>query len=375
MPETTGDAALLRRLPALDGIRAFAVAGVVFWHVGYLLSPGVEKLIVGGQIGVDVFFVLSGFVVTRLLIQEHTRFQRIDLRAFYVRRLERLMPALVVFVVVVVAVAAALPRFRDEVKYSLLALTYTMDFARAAAPEGVGTSRLFAHTWSLGVEMQFYLLWPLLLTSLLRRSHATALTLALSLAVASCFDGVLIVMHNAATSGRVYNGPDTRGVQLFLGCVAAIVVVRTDSEQRLIRHVSSIAAWPAVVFLVYFALRIDEQTGFHEQALTGIPARMLAIGLATAVIIVGLVLNPGHPLVRFLAWPPLANVGARYSYGLYLWHLPVIVLITAYGLGSRSARILEALLLSGLLTYFSAQFVERPFNIRKARHQQFAVQA
>ena len=340
-------------VPALDGVRAVAGAGVLAFH-------GARPWATGGLVGVDAFFVLSGYLITALLLAEWTpRGGWIDLAAFWGRRVRRLLPALLVMVTVVaVAARALLPP--EEVRLlrgdGLAALFYVANwrmierggdyFAQTAAPSPL------EHTWSLGIEEQFYLVWPLVLGAVLyrprpgRRSlRATASSrprarlwwLVLVCGVgAAASTAALAATYSADDPGRAYYGTDTRGAAILVGAaLAAALALRGEARAPSPgRTTASTAPPPAAsrgarAGLAAAAAAAAALVGWAATHLSGTDDElyhggMAAIALAVAAVIAHVVLVPSGVSARLLSVPPLPALG-RISYGVYLWHEPIML--------------------------------------------------
>ena len=297
-------------VPELDGLRAISVMLVVAFHT----LGGAAK---GGFIGVDVFFVLSGYLITRILVNEFGATGRIDLKGFYIRRFLRLMPALwllLAFTLGLAALAALLHRpdraqgFLIEVLY---AGAYFTNWARAfdMPPEGILT-----HTWSLAIEEQFYFVWPLLLLAILGRAgkaHAWKLVAAL---LAASIAWRLVLVLGGASVARVYNGFDTRAETLLWGCLLA------TAPWQALRPVLN-RLWPVpVLALAACVVALDYHSDF--EALYG-----YSLAAACAAWIIAVVTDArSRGPVPVLSSRPMVFVG-RISYGVYLWHFPICYFI------------------------------------------------
>ncbi|WP_406438756.1 acyltransferase [Streptomyces sp. NBC_00631] len=350
------------RVAGLDGLRTVAVVLVIVYHVEPHLVPG-------GSVGVDVFFTISGFVITRLLVAEYARTGRIGLWSFYRRRWRRLMPALLVMCVVaaLLAVAFPLPLFDGAWVTAALAAGSVVNLVRAADP---GTySDLTAplgHTWSLGVEEQFYLVWPILLLALLR--HATARAV-LGWVAALCVLPVLwrTVLWDPTAAHRIYNGPDTRADQLLVGALLALVLARLradDPRLALLRRWAGRLCGPALALLALIAWRIPitEASGWRPLWYT---AGFLAAAVLSACVVAALELCPQAWPSRLLSPAVPVWIGRNLSYGMYLWHYPVIRLLS--DLGVRGDRLLPAGLAATLVAALASYaLVERPL-LRRSR--------
>jgi peptidoglycan/LPS O-acetylase OafA/YrhL len=348
----------------LDGLRTLAVVLVIVYHVEPDLVPG-------GSVAVDVFFTLSGFVITRLLIAEYARTGRIGLRSFYRRRWLRLGPAMLTMcaVTALLSVALPLPLFDGAWMAAGLAAVSVVNLVRAgeAGPYSDLTAPL-SHTWSLGVEEQFYLAWPLLLLVLLRR--ATARTVLCGVAVL-CVLPVLwrMVLWDPTAAHRIYNGPDTRADQLLVGALLAVVLARLradDPRLALLRRWAGRLCWPALALLglIAWQIPITEASGWNPVWFT---VGLLAAAVLSATVVAALDQCPQSWASRLLSVSALAWVGRNLSYGMYLWHYPVIRLL--YDLGVDDDRLLPvggaATVAAALASYV---LVERPV-LRRDRNR------
>jgi peptidoglycan/LPS O-acetylase OafA/YrhL len=310
-------------LPGLDGLRAIAVAAVVVFHV----FPGAAP---GGGIGVDMFFVISGFLITGLMLREKAETGRIRLARFWLRRARRLLPALLV--VVAVCTTVALLVGSDLLvgigRQVLGASTFSSNWLAVASGTSYfsGTSpELFRNLWSLAVEEQFYLAWPfvmLLLVMLRHRSVATLLVMALGLASATAM-GLLYVEGADAT--RVYYGTDTHSFGLAFGAVLALVTSAMSRRplewSRMQRRLLPLPGVVATAALVWLAVVLPAETAVTFRG------GLVVVAVLTAIAIWGAII-PGSILGRALDLPIIAWIGKR-SYGLYLWHWPVFVILVA----------------------------------------------
>jgi peptidoglycan/LPS O-acetylase OafA/YrhL len=336
-----------RYLPVVDGLRALSILAVLLYHDDSLLQ--------GGFLGVDVFFVLSGFLITSLLFDEWRRHERIDLRAFYLRRALRLFPALFLLLAVSAAFALAFPsasqspHLLDGVKYSLL---YVSNWASSGDPMRFGP---LGHTWSLSVEEQFYAIWPVLLIGLLaltRGKRSLAVGIAL-LAVASAAWRALLFTWGS-TPWRLYTGTDSRADSLFVGAAVAIAMVGgylpRVRRPALARAVALLAA--GVLTALMFTTRLEWPVYYQ--------GGFLLVSVAVGVLLVVLLSDPNWALARLLSARPIVWVG-RLSYSLYLWHYPIFGFVKAdrLGLGVRTVEVLRLVLAFGAAVG-SYYLVERP---------------
>jgi peptidoglycan/LPS O-acetylase OafA/YrhL len=335
------------RLPALDGVRALAVSGVLLAHAGI---PGVT----GGFIGVDVFFVLSGFLITSLLLDEARRTGQADLPAFWARRARRLLPAALVMITAVVAGRSlfrpdSVAALRDDALTAGLwssnwrwALQGTDYFATG------GTASPLQHTWSLAVEEQFYAVWPCLLAlawaGVITAEQRRRRLLTLSLLGVAASAVMTFVLSGSATPGRVYFGTDTRAQELLIGAALAALLAPTwswrNERRRAQRSPQPAARYAAPLSggaLVVLVLIAHSATGAPDQFRHGL---MLAVSVASAGLIAGIVLDGRMVVSRMLSWTPLVALG-RISYAAYLWHWPVYGVLTGSRTGLRTYQLAE----------------------------------
>lgn len=349
--------------PALDGLRALAVLGVLLYHARVSWAPG-------GFLGVDAFFVLSGFLITSLLVDEWRKHGRLDLRAFWARRARRLLPALVLVVIAVgvyalfVARPDELDRIRGDAFGSLLyvanwrQLFESSYFARLATPSPL------RHTWSLGIEEQWYLVWPLALLLALRFARErrwVVIGLTVALAVGSAC--LMALLFNAGDPSRVYYGTDTRAQALLVGAALALLVMRPRRRPRQSGATAGMIGLEvvgiiAVVYLGWLWTHVaDTSTWMYSGG-------FLVEAVAVAALIAA-VTKPYSPILGpLLSIAPLRAIG-RISYGVYLWHWPVYVYLTPARTGlDDPALLLVRLAATFALAVLSYRLVEQPIRHR-----------
>jgi len=331
-PESAGASAGHGRRPALDGVRALAVLAVVVYHFG----GGASSWLPGGFLGVDVFFVLSGYLITSLLLTEYARTGRVALGAFWARRALRLLPALVV---VLLAVCAWIwwaspvndyPRRRGDVLWSLAYLANWHLAGREDYFAQYGTASPLRHMWSLAVEEQFYVVWPLLLIALLalgmRRWGASRRRLrprrVVAVAALAGIAGSALAMawqYEPGAPNRAYYGTDGRVQELLVGVLLAAVlpVVARRLPAGRLAVIGGLGAVGLAVLLAGFGWLSDAAPPYY---LGG----ALAVSVAAAALLATLELRPGGVPARAFSWRPAVALG-RISYGVYLWHWPVAV--------------------------------------------------
>ncbi|HEX6419979.1 MAG TPA: acyltransferase family protein [Acidimicrobiales bacterium] len=354
--------------PGLDGLRAVAVAAVMAQHAGVRAPGSARALVPGGFLGVDVFLVVSGFLITSLLLVERRRDGRIDLRAFWVRRARRLLPAaaLLVAATSVLVVAAGLPLdVRSARGDALAALGYVANwrfvvtdqsyFAAFALPSP------FRHLWSLSVEEQWYVLFPPVLIALcaLARRRPAVLTAALATgALASA--AWAAALHTPGTDpSRVYYGTDTRAQALLVG---AALGAATLHHHRLARVLTRLAPLLGVAGLAGLAVLFATVEG-HATALYR--GGFLAVALVAATAVAGVALPDARGPARWLLSRRGPVLVGRLSYGLYLWHWPIYVWLTPDRVGAGGPRLLAARLTATFVVAGASYvLVERP-----VRHQ------
>lgn len=356
------------RVGGVDGLRTLAVLLVIVYHQEPELLPG-------GALGVDVFFTISGFVITRLLVAEFARTGDIAMRPFYWRRWIRLVPALLTLCVVCAVLAfTGLPGFDGAWASIALSATFLVNIVRAVQPGLYSDSTsLLAHNWSLGVEEQFYLLWPPLLRVLLGKVRPrTVLLWTLTL----CLLPVVWrwELWSPTAAHRIYNGTDTRADQLLAGALLAVVVARLHAEDRrlvALRKWSARLAWPAlaVLGLIVWQIPMTSANGWTQAWYT---VGFLVTAILSATVVASLELQPRSWLSRGLSLAPVAWVGRNLSYGLYLWHYPLGRLL--HDLGVRDAWLLYATLAASFAAATASHYlVERPLTRRHSRRAKAAV--
>jgi peptidoglycan/LPS O-acetylase OafA/YrhL len=359
------------RWPALDGVRAIAVMAVMCFHVAY------PHFINGGYVGVDVFFVLSGFLITWLLVSEHDRLGGIGFGKFYARRALRLFPALAVVIVTVVVLVLAdsgLAVWRHETLVGIpYVVLYTGNWAIAFG--SALTLGLLSITWTLAIEEQFYLLWPLCLRTLLGRMHrrriaAFLVVVALVEEVARIFIGLA---GHPALSAWADKSTLTHSDGLMLGSAVALMWT-CRNEWKAWPSIEKRAGTLGVVAVVVLAVVI----AFGKP--TTYEGTFLWITLAvygSAALIIALVARPTGTLSRVLEVQPLQWIGTR-SYGCYLWHFPIFAVVLTLNLPQSHLHFVRfAIVFAGtfVVAGLSYRFIEQPFLRRKARFSRVPVEA
>ncbi|MFI7588197.1 acyltransferase family protein [Spongisporangium articulatum] len=355
------------RRPALDGVRALAVASVAVYHFG----GGDSSWLPGGFLGVDVFFVLSGYLITSLLLAEHARTGTISLAGFWARRVKRLAPALMLMLLVVCGWLwwAGSPADWPDRRYDVFwTLGYLANWHLAGADSyfaAYGTASPLRHTWSLAVEEQFYFVWPALTLGLLwaggRVARATRdwpvmltgrrMLAGVALLGALASAGAMAWLYSPDDASLAYYSTRGRVQELFAGVLLAIVLAARPLRPR--RWVTGAATVGLVVLAGAFLTLPDTAPLYYRGGALG-------VSVAVALLIAGLEREPEGRLARAFSWGPAAWLG-RISYGVYLWHWPVVVAVPLQGsFGEEVARQALRVALTVGLSVASYYGLERP---------------
>ena len=353
----------VKYIPAIDGLRAVAVIAVMLYHLGVSWIPG-------GFLGVDLFFVISGYVITRLLLDSIQRSGGLDLRAFYKSRVRRLLPPLVFMIVTTtlfigVWAPDTIKRLLIDTPFSLTGfMNWWLVFRQQDYFEAIGRPPLLQHTWSLGVEAQFYFIWPLILLLVLRQLGrkiipAAALVIAIASGIALLVVSLSIDANSSQTVSHVYFGTDTHSIGLFLGAALAVNWIpqnlKVDIAKRAQDVIDGIGVFGFLGILSCF-LFIDESNPTLYKI-----AFPLA-GLFGCAIIMSIV----HPASRFaplLQGRAILWIGER-SYAIYLWHW-IVFQVTRPSVdlaGASWALYALRVLIVFALADISLRWVELPFR-------------
>jgi peptidoglycan/LPS O-acetylase OafA/YrhL len=371
----------IQHIPAIDGLRAIAVTAVIFYHLGFQWIPG-------GFLGVDLFFVISGYVITRLLLDSIARSGGLDLRGFYKARARRLLPPMV-FMIVVTAFYVSIwaqdsvKRFLTDIPFSLSGLmNWWLVFKEQDYFEAIGRPPLLQHTWSLAVESQFYLIWPVLLLLILKRFGKKVIPLAAL--VIALFSGtalflVSLQLDASSSVSHVYFGTDTHSIGLFLGAALAVSWIpqnfKSEVSNKAQNFIDFIGVFGLVGILGSFLL-IDASSP---------TAYKIAFPLA-AIFGAAIITSIVHPASRFA--PILQNrvllwIGER-SYAIYLWHwvvfqitrprvdidgqdwaLIALRILVVLALADISLKLVELPIRSGKVEYWFKGMKYRTASVRK----------
>ena len=353
----------IQYIPAIDGLRALAVIAVMLYHLGFSWIPG-------GFLGVDLFFVISGYVITRLLLDSIEQSGGLDLRGFYLARARRLLPALL-FTVITTTIAIGIwapdtiKRFLTDIPF---ALTGTMNWWLVARQqdyfESIGRAPLLQHTWSLAVEAQFYLLWPLILYFVLKRLGKSripiaALVIAAASGVALFLVSLSLDASNTSKVSHVYFGTDTHSIGLFLGAALAVSWIpqnfTTNVSKKAQDFIDGIGVFGFIGIIATFLLIDETKPTLYK----------IAFPLA-ALFGASIIMSVVHPASRFapiLQSPVLVWIGQR-SYAIYLWHW-IIFQVTRPSVdlaGQMWALYALRILIVFALADISLRYVEQPIR-------------
>ena len=353
----------MAHVPGLDGLRGLAVIGVLMFHANARLR--------GGYLGVDLFFVLSGFLITSILVEEHRRTGTIDLRNFWVRRFRRLMPALLSLMpaVALYATVFAKPEELAAVRGDALAtLGYIANWRAIFVHRSYWDLFLapspLEHTWSLAIEEQFYVVWPIAVAAMLAlaRGGARAIRVvcAVSIVLALASAVAMALLYEGGNTTRVYLGTDTRGAAILAGAALATSGLARPLQPETPGH-------PRLLDALGIAAAIT--IGSAWWWLDGQSALLYRGGfwtteLAALALVVCCVRRPGGITARALSLRPLRAMGVI-SYGVYLWHWPLYVVLTEQRVGIGGLRLLGLRLgLTLAIAAVSYRFFERPIRER-----------
>ena len=360
----------IRYIPAIDGLRAVAVIAVMLYHLGF-------KWIPGGFLGVDLFFVISGYVITRLLLDSIQRSGGLDLRAFYVARIRRLLPPLVFMIIsttIVVGLWApdTMRRFLGDAPFALFGgMNWWLVFRHTDYFEAIGRPPLLQHTWSLGVEAQFYLLWPLILLLVLKyfgknKIPGAALIIAAFSGIALLLVSLQVDAANSSQVSHVYFGTDTHSIGLFLGAALAVSWIPQNLQETVSKKaqdfIDGIGVFGLLGIIAAFLFVDETDPTLYKLAFP-------LAGIFGCAIITSIV----HPASRFapiLSSKPFVWIGER-SYAIYLWHwvvfqvtrpnydlegsewaLYALRILIVFALADISLRVVELPVRTGLIDYW-----------------------
>ena len=373
----------IRYIPAIDGLRAVAVIAVMLYHLGFTWIPG-------GFLGVDLFFVISGYVITRLLLDSIQRSGGLDLRAFYKARIRRLFPPLVFMIFVTIVYISiwapeTMRRFISDSPFALLGgMNWWLVFRQTDYFDTISRPPLLQHTWSLGVEAQFYLIWPLILLLVLRQFGKAKIPGAALIIAAFSGIALLLVSYevdaaNTSQVSHVYFGTDTHSIGLFLGAALAVSWVPQNLQEQVNRRaqdfIDGIGVIGFVGLLGVFLLVNESDPTLYKLAFP--LAGIFGCAILTSIV---------HPASRFA--PILSSrvavwIGER-SYAIYLWHwvvfqvtrpavdlegstwaLYTLRILVVFALADISLRLVELPVRSGLVEYWFKGMKYRTKNVQR----------
>ena len=356
-----------RYVPALDGIRALAVVGVLLFHFGV---AGVN----GGLLGVDVFFVLSGFLITSLLVEEWVATGTLSFARFYARRARRLLPALFLLIALVAVYAAwfAQPDTRASIRGDALStLGYFANWHFVFSDQGYfvhfGPPSPLLHTWSLAVEEQFYLIWPGVAWLVLRHFGRRGLAVTAAVALVASAVVTVLLFHAGAGSSSLYYGTEIRTQEVMAGAFLAIVgpaITRWHTAlpgrpRRWRRAVLGLAGLSGLAGLVWMFHAVSGEGDFLYNG------GFLVVAVATAGVVAVAVHQPENAVARVLALGPIRYVG-RISYGLYLYHYPLFLMLDPEHTGLGGWELLAVRLAATFaVSVASFHLVELPIRNRR----------
>jgi len=310
----------ISRMQGLDGLRAFAVSAVIAYHLGFNLMPG-------GFLGVDLFFVLSGFLITGILLRQSEEHGYIDLAAFWIRRAKRLLPALFLMLACVliwlsIFAPDRISPIRAEIPAAMFYYSnWYLILHNVSYFEQFGPPSPFGHLWSLAIEEQFYLIWPILLGIMLRFLKKGRIIIITAAAIIASAAAMMLIYVPGSDPSRVYYGTDTRVFAILLGALAAMLLsgksfpTTLSLKGRLLLESAGLAGLSVVVLMM---LNINQYHSFTYQG------GLLLFSVAAACL-VAVIAHPASYLGKILGTTPLKWIG-ECSYGIYLWHFPVILL-------------------------------------------------
>lgn len=360
----------IKHVPGIDGLRGLAVISVVIYHLFGNVLPG-------GYLGVDVFFVLSGFLITSLLLREFVYSRTISLKNFWIRRVRRIAPAAISTLVICAAIAGVIGgdvnvNLGRQFWSSALFVNNWVQIAHSQSYFAQSELPIFAHYWSLSVEEQFYIIWPLIVSLLLvvlRKTPRLVGKLALAGAVISA-GAMAIIVNPGHDATRVYYGTDTHAFGLLIGAALASITISSSTEKRgdtwgyregLLQHgrILSLLAIPALAVQIFYFFWLGDQDTFTYRG------GLISSSLIVAIIIASVVRNTG-PVAAIFRNTVLRHLGFI-SFSLYLWHVPanlfVVTLFQDYEWGRKKwITGLIAIVISLVAAELSFRFIETPIR-------------
>ncbi|MBE5105963.1 acetyltransferase [Bacillus thuringiensis] len=358
----------IRYMVGLDSLRGLAILGVILYHINFKWMPG-------GFLGVTVFFVLSGYLITDILAMEWKRNKRIDLKKFWLSRARRLLPGMLVMLVITLAWitvfhSSLLEKMRGD---SLAALFYVSNwwyiYHKLSYFDNFNQLSPLNHFWSLAVEEQFYVIWPFIISLglyYIKKQSRMILLICLG-AVASAL-AMAILYEPGADPSRIYYGTDTRAFSLLIGAALALIWPSNRLANKIIpkaRFILDVVGGTALIIILVMFWKTNQYDPFLYNG------GMVLLSIATALLVANLA-HPASRIAQFLRFRPLRWIGIR-SYGIYLWHYPILTLTTPKanaGDFSLIRAVLQFLLII-MIAQISWKFIEKPIRQGALRNIQF----
>lgn len=346
-------------MPGLDGLRAIAVIAVIIYH----LNP---QVLSGGFLGVDTFFVISGFLITSLLIHEYNETGRIDLKNFWIRRFKRLIPAVVFLLMVLVSYMSVfhlerLMAIKSDVIAALVYMSNWWFIIEDVSYFEALEAHPLKHLWSLAIEEQFYIIWPLVLLLMLvlvkRMGRIWLITFILS--VVSLI-AMVVISEPLGDNSRVYFGTDTRAHSLLIGVMLAYIFPPFRLKTQIDRTSSAVLNSIGVISLGVLIYMFTFVSASHYWIYAG---GLYLIAAITTLLIAASVHPTTFFATKFLGNPLFVWIGKR-SYSLYLWHYPIIVLSNTYFIQGQVPiyMVIIQIILTLVMAEISYRFIEQPFR-------------
>ncbi|EJQ61101.1 acyltransferase family protein [Bacillus mycoides] len=357
-----------RYMVGLDSLRGLAILGVILYHINFNWMPG-------GFLGVTVFFVLSGYLITDILAMEWKRNKRIDLKKFWLSRARRLLPAMFVMLVITLAWitifhSSLLEKMRGD---SLAALFYVSNwwyiYHKLSYFDNFNQLSPLNHFWSLAVEEQFYVVWPFIISlGLYHIKKQSRMILLICLGAVASALAMAILYEPGADPSRIYYGTDTRAFSLLIGAALALIWPSNRLANKIIpkaRLILDVVGGTALIIILLMFWKTNQYDPFLYNG------GMVLLSIATALLVANLA-HPASRIAQFLRFRPLRWIGIR-SYGIYLWHYPILTLTTPKvnaGDFSLIRAILQFILII-MIAQISWKYIEKPIRQGALRNIQF----
>ncbi|CAM4237253.1 acyltransferase family protein [Bacillus paramycoides] len=357
-----------RYMVGLDSLRGLAILGVILYHINFNWMPG-------GFLGVTVFFVLSGYLITDILAMEWKRNKRIDLKKFWLSRARRLLPGMIVMLVITLAWitifhSSLLEKMRGD---SLAALFYVSNwwyiYHKLSYFDNFNQLSPLNHFWSLAVEEQFYVVWPFIISlGFYYIKKQSRMILLICLGAAASALAMAILYEPGADPSRIYYGTDTRAFSLLIGAALALLWPSNRLANKIIpkaRLILDVVGGTALIIILAMFWKTNQYDPFLYKG------GMVLLSIATALLVANLA-HPASRIAQFLRFKPLRWIGVR-SYGIYLWHYPILTLTTPKvnaGDFSPIRAILQFLLII-MIAQISWKYIEKPIRQGALRNIQF----